>query len=73
MKRFSSAALHSAAPEKEDGFGSRSAVLPALGFGSPGEEQLDVGAEGSIPTPCRILAVAVGQMITSQVLNSPNP
>lgn len=39
MKRFSATVLLSAAPEEEDDFSSISAVLPALGFGSPSEEQ----------------------------------
>lgn len=34
MKRFSSTVLLSAAAEKKDDFGSLSALLPALGFGS---------------------------------------
>lgn len=39
MKRFSSTVLLSAAPEEKDDSGSMSAVLPALGFGSPSEAQ----------------------------------
>lgn len=74
MKRFSSAALLSALQKRRMALAAylQCCQLWALAAQVRSSE-LDLGAEGSIPTPCRILAVAVGQMTISQVLNSPNP
>lgn len=59
--------LLSAAAGRKDDFGSLSAVLPALGW----SREFTFSCKGSTPRPWGIGAVAVGQMIISQVLTPP--